>query len=87
MAKDKYQILEEFRLRKQNRTLSEATQLLAMFGFAERKAKKENSVWTRGSVSLTLPTPHGPCLKVPYIRLLIRKIEEAEFLAHERGRE
>jgi len=86
MARDKYQMLEEFRLRRQDRTLCEAAQLLAMFGFAERKAKIESSVRIRGSVRLTLPTPHGRCMKVPYVRLLIRKIEEAELLAHQGGR-
>ncbi len=83
MARNKHQVLEDFKLRKKSRRLAEVKRLLESFGFTERKAKKENSVWSRGPVSLTLPTPHGTTLKVPYIRLIIRKIEEAELLADE----
>ena len=80
MPKDRHQLLQEVKARKQHRTIGEAKKLLQAFGFVERRARKENSVWTRGVVSLTLPTPHDRFLKVPYVRLVIRKIEEAEIL-------
>ena len=80
MPKDRHQLLQEVKARKQHRTIGEVKKLLQAFGFVERRARKENSVWTRGVVSLTLPTPHDRFLKVPYVRLVIRKIEEAEIL-------
>ncbi len=43
----------------------------------------EGALGDVGDEGLTLPTPHGTTLKVPYVRLIIRKIEEAELLAHE----
>lgn len=80
MPKDRYQLLRELKARKQHRTIGEAKKLLRTFGFVERRARKENSVWSRGVVSLTLPTPHDRFLKAPYVRLVIRKTEEAEIL-------
>lgn len=80
MPKSRHQLLQEVQARKQHRTLGEIRKLLEMFGFVERRARKENSVWSRGVVSLTLPTPHDRFLKVPYVRLVVRKIEEAEIL-------
>ena len=85
MPKDRHQLLRELQARKQHRTLGEIRKLLEAFGFVERRARKENSVWTRGGVSLTLPTPHDRFLKVAYVRLVIRKIEEAEILDRERN--
>lgn len=85
MAKDRYQLLQELQAHKQHRTLGEIRRLLEAFGFVERRARKENSVWTRGVVSLTLPTPHDRFLKVAYVRLVIRKIEDAEILDRERN--
>ncbi len=85
MADDRNRLLADFKRRKQGRTLSEAVRLLRLFGFVERKARKENSVWRLGSVTLTLPNTHGRFLKVPYVRLIIRKIEESEISAGKRG--
>lgn len=87
MPRDKHQWLKELKTRKQHRTLGEVKKILEMFGFVERRARKENSVWSRGVVSLTLPTPHGKFLKTAYVRLVIRKIEEAEILEREGGPE
>ena len=83
MPQDKYELLQELKARKQHRTLAEIRRLLETFGFVERRARKENSVWSRGVVSLTLPTPHDKFLKIAYVRLVIRKIEEAEILDRE----
>lgn len=83
MPQDKHQLLQELKARKQHRTLGEIRKLLETFGFVERRARKENSVWSRGVVSLTLPTPHDKFLKAAYVRLVIRKIEEAEILDRE----
>ena len=77
---DKHQRLQDLKLRKQHRTVAEVKALLSAFGFVKRRARKENSVWMRGAITLTLPTPHDKFLKVPYARLVIRKIEEAEIL-------
>jgi hypothetical protein len=69
--------LAEFRKSKKGRTLAEAEELLRMFGFIGRAANKEASVWHRGSVGLTLPNPRDYLL-IPYVSLVIRKIEEAK---------
>jgi hypothetical protein len=83
MPQDKHQLVQELKASKQHRTLGEIRKLLEAFGFVERRARKENSVWSRGVVSLTLPTPHDKFLKTAYVRLVIRKIEEAEILDRE----
>jgi hypothetical protein len=85
MPEDRHQLLRDLQANKRHRTLGEVRKLLEAFGFVERRARKENSVWTRGVVSLTLPTPHDRFLKVAYVRLVIRKIEEAEILDRERN--
>jgi hypothetical protein len=83
MLNDRNQLLQDLKARRQHRTLGEVKKLLLAYGFVERRARKENSVWSRGVVSLTLPTPHERFLKVPYVRLVVRKIEEAEILDRE----
>lgn len=76
------QLLAEFKRAKYDRSLQEVENLLSLYGFIERAASKEASVWNRGSVGLTLPKPKtgGGSLLVCYVSLAIRKIEEAERL-------
>lgn len=74
------QLLAAFKKAKYNRSLAEAEDLLTKYGFICRGATKEASVWNRGSVGLTLPNPKSGALLVPYVSLVIRKIEEAERL-------
>lgn len=62
--------------------------MLEAHGFEKRKASKENSLWKKGTVTLTLPTPHGgdPVLNPHYVSLVVRQIEVAEIQhAMERG--
>jgi len=82
MPENKHRLLSSLKRRKKNRRLSEVCDVLLAFGFSERKATKENSVWRRGSVTLTLPNPHGGdrVLKVPYVSMVVREIERAESL-------
>lgn len=82
MAEDKNESLRSLKLNKRNRRLKEICDLLTAFGFTMRKAKREGSLWQKGSVTITLPSPHGgdPVLKMPYISLVIREIERAEIL-------
>lgn len=74
---DRDRLLRDFKKSKYNRTLEETEALLRSFGFIERDATKEASVWQRGRVTLTLPRPKKTLL-VPYVVLVIRKIEEAQ---------
>ena len=79
MAKwDRQWRLDDFKRAKYGRSLGEAEQLLAAFGFVERAARKEASIWKRGGVSLTLPRPKSDTLRVACVTLVIRKIEQAE---------
>jgi hypothetical protein len=87
MAVNKEELLSDLRGNKRNRTVKEAYAALEAFGFKMRKAKKEASVWQKGSVTITLPNPHGGdrVLKVCYISLIVREIERAEVLATAEG--
>ena len=76
--RNRERLLGEFKKEKYDRSLGEAEALLRSFGFIERAANKEASVWQRGPVGLTLPRPKGKSLLVAYVSLVIRKIEEAE---------
>ncbi len=80
MPDDKNDLLSDLKRNKKNRRLDEVCKVLRAFGFTERKASKEGSLWRKGSVTLTLPTPHGGerILKVPYVGLVVREIEKAE---------
>ncbi len=80
MPEVKSSLLSSRKRRKKNRRLNEVCDVLRAFGFSERKASKENSVWHRGSVTLTLPNPHGGdrVLKTPYVNMVVREIERAE---------
>ena len=82
MAEDKNELLESLKRNKKNRRLREVCDVLTAFGFAMRKVKKESSFWQRGSVTLTLPNPHGGdrVLKIPYVTTVVREIERAEAL-------
>jgi len=82
MTEDKNELLRSLKRNKTNRRLKEICDVLTAFGFAMRKAKKESSFWQRGSVTLTLPNPHGGdrVLKIPYVTMVIREIERAEAL-------
>jgi hypothetical protein len=87
---DKYQLLNDLRIRKRNRSLGEACRALEAFGFQKRKASKENSIWKKGSVTVTLPLPHGgdPVLLPRYVSMVVREIERALALnATEEGEE
>jgi hypothetical protein len=77
LGKDRDRLLRDFKKSKYSRTLEETEALLRSFGFIERDATKEASVWQRGGVTLTLPRPKKTLL-VPYVVLVIRKIEEAK---------
>lgn len=76
--RDRDRRLREFKKAKYDRSLEEAEALLRLYGFIERDANKEASVWHRGPVGVTLPQPKGKSLLVAYVSLVIRKIEEAE---------
>lgn len=81
MARSKEELLEELRQHKAGRGLKEVKDLLRMFGWAERKAGKENSVWSKGHLTLTLPTPKDKDLKPYVVRLVVREIEKGEMSA------
>jgi len=76
-AKDGIQLLADLKKKKHGRRLEDLTSLLRRFGWAERKASRENSLWKKGTQSLTLPNPHGgdKVMKVCYVVEVIRKIE------------
>lgn len=80
--KDRNKILAAFKRNKKNRRIQDAQELLAAFGFQYRPATKElGGVWKRGSLTITLPLPHGSgdkSLAPRYISLIIRIIELAE---------
>jgi hypothetical protein len=80
--KDKRKLLSDLKKNKRNRTVGEAQDLLALFGFEYRAASKEQGgVWKRGSYTLTLPMPHGrgdKSLPPAYVSMIIRVIELAE---------
>lgn len=80
MAEDKDELLMDLKRNKKNRSLKEICHVLEAFNFTMRIAKKEGSFWQRGSVTITLPNPHGgdPVLKTHYVALVIRQIERAE---------
>ena len=84
---DKAEILDDLRRNKRNRSVAEAGSVLAAYGFRDRPARREGTVWSRGTTTLTLPNPHGrgdKSLFPKYVSLIVRKIEEAEAL--EEGR-
>ena len=78
VPKHRRRLLAEIKKAKYGRSVDEIEELLRLFGFTERAATKESSVWNRGSVGLTLPNPKTGSLLVCYVTLAIRKIEEAE---------
>lgn len=77
-ADKRSRLLDDLRRNKRNRSLKEVEAVLEEFGFSRRDAAKEASVWSRGRSTLTLPNPHGKPLKTPYVRLVVRIIEQAE---------
>jgi hypothetical protein len=78
VSKNREGLLQDFQKNKYNRTLEEVEELLHSYGFIERAAAKEASVWKRGPIGLTLPRPKTGTLLVSYVSLVLRKIREAE---------
>ncbi len=74
------ELLADFRTNKKNRTIDEAIKLLRAHGWKIREAKKEGYVCSHGSLTLTLPDPHGrdPSLLLPYVSRIIRYIDQAK---------
>lgn len=78
--RDREHRFKDLQQRKTGRTLKEVEDILRLYGFTERLATKEASVWKRGSVTLTLPNPKSGGLLIDYVVLVLRKIREAEEL-------
>lgn len=78
--RDREHRFKDLQQRKTGRTLQEVEEVLRLYGFTERLATKEASVWKRGSVTLTLPNPKKGGLLIDYVVLVLRKIREAEEL-------
>jgi hypothetical protein len=79
VAADRDELLQWFKLNKQNRTVREAEGLLAACGWeVDRQSSKEGLVWVKGSEVFTFPNSHGKPLKVGYIRALIQAINRAD---------
>jgi hypothetical protein len=88
----KEDLLEDLRRNKRNRGLAEVTDVLRAFGWTCREASKENphSMWKKGTLTLTLPTPHGrgdKSLKPAYVTLVVRLIEQGEPSEHDEEEE
>jgi len=78
--RSRQQLLEDLRRHKRNRTVADVAAVLDAYGFENRKATKEGSVWARGAHTLTLPSPHGgdKVLHPGWVGLAIRIIEAAD---------
>ena len=82
MAKERAQLLAEFKRNKANRRPSEIERLLRLYGFTCPRRRKGHAAWKKGKVTLTVPDPHGGerVVKVAMVVEVIRKIEEARAL-------
>lgn len=76
MAKEFEDLLDS--LKPQHTSLKDAEKLLTDLGWTRRAAKKEASVWKKGTRTLTLPQPKSTrFLKVTYVSLIKREIRAA----------
>jgi hypothetical protein len=80
MPKSREQLLAELKRNKANRSVADVEAVLAAYGWSCRPSSKEGNVWSKGSRTLTLPKPHGgdKVMKIPYVVMVIRHIEEQE---------
>jgi hypothetical protein len=70
--------LQLLRQRKRGCTARDAENALRAWGFEPRMVRKEDSLWRRGSLTLTLPRPKAKHLKLTYVQRIIRFIERVK---------